>query len=85
MADKKPSSDHWLVRPDTIRKLWIGSWAVLALTVFVELFIDRYSKFGIDGTLGFGAWFGFISCVVLVIGSKALGAILKQPDTYYDR
>ncbi len=82
---EKPSSDHWLVRPDTIRKLWIGSLAMLALTLFAELFIDRYSKFGIDGTFGFGAWFGFISCVVLVIGSKALGAILKQPDTYYDR
>ncbi len=85
MAEKKPSPDHWLVRPDTIRIIWIGSLAVLALTVIAELFIDRVSKFGIDGTLGFGAWFGFISCVVLVIGSKALGAVLKQPDTYYDR
>ena len=84
-GSEKPSSDHWLVRPDTIRKLWIGFLAVLALTLIAELFIDRYSKFGIDGTFGFGAWFGFVSCVVLVIVSKALGAILKQPDTYYDR
>lgn len=82
---EKPSSDHWLVRPDTIRKIWIVSLAVLALTVIAELFVTKHPKVGIDGIFAFGAWFGFISCVVLVVGSKALGAILKQPDTYYDR
>jgi hypothetical protein len=81
----KPDSDHWLVRPDTIRKLWFGSSIVLALTVLADLVVEHHPYFGIDGTFGFGAWFGFVSCVVLVVGSKALGAILKQPDDYYDR
>lgn len=81
----QPTGDHWMVRPDTIRKIWIGSLVVLALTIVAEFFVERGSKFGIDGIFGFGAWFGFFSCVVLVIGSKALGAILKRPDTYYDR
>ena len=82
---KTTDSDHWLVRPETIRKLWIGSSIVLALTVLADLVVEHHPHFGIDGTFGFGAWFGFVSCVVLVIGSKALGAILKQPDSYYDR
>ncbi len=81
----KADSDHWLVRPDTIRNLWIGSSVVLALTVLADLFVEHHPHFGIDGTFGFGAWFGFVACIVLVVGSKALGAILKQPDTYYDR
>lgn len=83
--NSKADSDHWLVRPDTIRKLWIGSSVVLALTVLADLVVEHHPHFGIDGTFGFGAWFGFVACIVLVVGSKALGAILKQPDTYYDR
>jgi len=87
-TDKKPdaetSSDHWLVRPESIRKLWIAFIAILTLTVLADLIVTHHPHFGMDGTFGFGAWFGFISCVVLVLFSKALGAVLKQPDSYYD-
>jgi len=84
MAQEKPDSDHWLVRRENIRKLWILFIAILALTVLADLFVEHHPHFGLDGTFGFGAWFGFISCVVLVFFSKALGALLKRPDTYYD-
>jgi len=83
--NRVPDDDHWLVRPATIRKLWIISIVVLALTVLADFIAHHHAYFGIDGTFGFGAWFGFISCVVLVVGSKVLGAFLKRPDTYYDR
>ncbi len=76
--------DHWLVRPKTIRQLWWGGCIILALTVVADLFVHHHPHFGIDGTFGFAAWFGFVACVILVVGSKALGAILKRPDTYYD-
>ena len=76
--------DHWLVRPQTIRLLWGVFIAILAATVLADLFVEHHPYFGIDGTFGFAAWYGFLSCVVLVIGSKALGAILKRPDDYYE-
>jgi len=76
--------DHWLVRPKTIRMLWIVFIAILAATVLADLFIEHHSTFRIDGTFGFGAWFGFLSCVVLIVGAKLLGFVLKRPDTYYD-
>ncbi len=76
--------DHWLVRPSTIRLLWWVFAIILALTVLADLFVDHHSYFGLDGTFGFGAWFGFISCVGLVVFSKALSVLLKRPDTYYD-
>jgi predicted membrane metal-binding protein len=63
-------SDHWLARPSTIRLLWRGFIVVLVLTVLTEF--------------GFGAWFGFLACAVLILGAKALGALLKRPDGYYD-
>lgn len=76
--------DHWLVRPKTIRMLWIVFIAILAATVLADLFVTHHATFWIEGTFGFGAWFGFLSCVVLIVGAKVLGFVLKQPDTYYD-
>ncbi len=77
-------NDHWLVRPGTIRLLWGIFAVILAATVMADLFIEHHPFFGLDGTFGFGAWFGFLSCVALVVFAKALGAVLKRPDTYYD-
>ncbi|MCC6983744.1 MAG: hypothetical protein IT535_10780 [Bauldia sp.] len=84
MASPPPDSDHWLVRPATIRRLWIGFIAILALTVLADFLVERHTIFGLEGTFGFDAWFGFIACVVLVALSKALGAFLKRSDRYYD-
>lgn len=76
--------DHWLVRPDTIRKLWVTFVCILALLVALDLAIDHHSHFGIDGIFGFSAWYGFLACVVLVIVAKAWGALFKRRDAYYD-
>ena len=79
-----PNNDHWLTRPATIRLLWVGFILVLIVLVALDLVMAHHPHFGIDGTFGFGAWFGFLSCVALVGFAKALGALLKRPDTYYD-
>lgn len=87
MAKEKPrppGDDHWLVRPTTIRMLWIVSSILLACLVLLDLAIEHHPHFGIDGTFGFGAWYGFITCVAMVLFAKGLGLILKRPDTYYD-
>ena len=87
MSQKRPDagSDYWLVRPSTIRVIWILSCAVLAATVLLDLVIEHHPHFGIDGTFGFGAWYGFAACVAMVLLAKLIGMILKRPDTYYDR
>lgn len=84
MGGRPSDGDHWLVRPTTIRRLWIGAGVVLTLLVALDLVIDHHPHFGIDGTLGFSAWFGFGACVALVLVAKALAVWLKRPDTYYD-
>ena len=81
---KHVSDDHWLVRKSTIRALWIGSSIMLAILVLLDLAVEHHPHFGIDGTFGFGAWYGFVACVALVLFAKGLGLILKRPDTYYD-
>jgi hypothetical protein len=81
---KHAREDHWLVRKSTIRALWIGSTIMLAILVLLDLAVEHHPHFGIDGTFGFGAWYGFVACVALVLFAKGLGLILKRPDTYYD-
>ena len=82
---KRDTDLHWLVRPATIRWLWIGFIAVLTATVLADLFLDHHGKFSVDGTLGFSAWYGFVSCFILIIFAKGLGVFLKRRDDYYDR
>lgn len=82
MSDK-PSSDHWLVRPESIVVLWKILIAVLALTVLAQAFIYVKGYFVVDGWFGFGAAYGFISCLIMVLVAKGLGYLLKRDETYY--
>lgn len=77
--------DHFLTRPSTIRGLWIGGIAVLAVLVLLDLVVSHHPHFTLDAIFGFGAWFGFLSCVVLIAVAKGLGLLLKRRDDYYDR
>lgn len=85
MSPDKPANElHWLVRPTTIRWLWIGGIALLAAFVAAGALVHGHAYFGIDGTFGFNAWFGFAACAAMVVVAKALGVALKRKETYYD-
>ena len=75
---------HWLVRRRTIRILWIVSSVVLAITVLFDLVVDQYEIFGVESTFGFAAWYGFLTCVSMIIAAKGLGFFLKRSDRFYD-
>jgi hypothetical protein len=75
---------HWLVRPETVRKLWGGFAAVLVATVAVGLLVQGHPHFDIERLPGFYAWYGFLTCVAMVLVARLLGRFLKRRDTYYD-
>lgn len=82
--DNAKSEAYWLTRPATIgllKKLFIAALVVLVLADFA---VEHHSYFGIDGTFGFGAWVGFVTCMALIAGAKMFGKLLKRPDSYYD-
>jgi len=80
----KDKPNHWLVRPRTIRWLWIVFSVVLALTVVLQQVIPVKGYFGFDGWFGFGAAFGFLACLAMVVISKVLGWLLKRREHFYD-
>ena len=78
------SNKHWLLRSQTIRRLWWIGGAILALVAVGDLGVHGHAGFGIDGSFAFYAWFGLVSCVAMVLLAKALGVFLKRRDDYYD-
>ena len=80
---KRPEDDAWLARPSTIRLLWQVFAVILALSVAAQLLFPVKGYFGIDGWLGFGAIYGFLSCLAMVLFAKVLGGFLKRTETYY--
>lgn len=74
---------HWLMRASSIRKLWWGFSVILALTVLAQLVWYVKGYFTVDGWFGFGAVYGFVSCLLMVIVAKVLGRWLKRPNDYY--
>jgi len=79
MPDKEPLPYNEMMR--YIRRFFIIS---LPLLLVLELFVHHHALIGIDGSLFFNAWFGFFSCVAIVVFSKLLGVLLKRGVRYYD-
>ena len=73
-----------LRRLDFIQRLWIAGGALLLATLIAEAFVTRHGAFGIDGSFGFYAWYGLLTCAAMVFGAKLLGIFLKRRDDYYD-
>lgn len=81
MTDQTPA---WLERPATIRLLWLLLYAVCALAVLAELFVERHPHFSVDGVFGFYALLGFSACALLIVAAKGFGWLLKRKEDYYD-
>jgi hypothetical protein len=77
-------SDHWLVRPATLRLLWRVFIAVLVLTVLAEFLVAHHPHFRVESVPGFGAWYGFLACAGMILFAKGLAVFLKRPDTHYE-
>lgn len=75
--------EHMVKNAKTLERI---AYVILALTVVLDLFIPRdHVYFFWDDIPGFSAVYGFISCILIIIVSKALGHYwLSRPEDYYD-
>lgn len=75
----------WLTRASTIRGLWWTGSIVLVLVTLADLVVERHHPVvPVAGTFGFYSWYGLATCAAMVIVAKALGAVLKRKDSYYE-
>ena len=66
---------------------WRLLLAVLALIVIADLLVPRHhAKHFWDAIPGWGAAFGFVSCVLIIVVSKFIGHSggLMRDEEYYD-
>lgn len=75
--------EHWLDDQRNVKKLWRGFLVILALTVIAGFFVDMHPHFEIESWFAFNAAYGFITCMLMIVGAKILGIFLKRPDDYY--
>ena len=76
-------SQHWILKKENIKKLWIWSIVLLSFLVLFQFFFPITGHFRIEGWFGFAAWFGFFACVVMILFAKLLGKAVKRPENYY--
>ena len=74
---------HWLDDPGNVKKLWRGFLVILASTVAAGLFVDMHPHFEIERWFGFNAAYGFVTCLLMIVGAKFMGIFLKRPDSHY--
>ena len=80
---RRDAGDAWLARPSSIRLLWRVFAVVLALCVLIQFAFPVKGYFEVDSWFAFGAVFGFLSCLIMVLFAKALGHLLKRGEDYY--
>tara|TARA_B100000035_G_scaffold271301_1_gene246067 strand:- start:849 stop:1103 length:255 start_codon:yes stop_codon:yes gene_type:complete len=78
-------NQHWILKRKNIKKLWIWSIILLVSLVLIQTILPIKGHFEVESWLGFGAWFGFLACVLMILFSKVLGLVVKKPEDYYEK
>lgn len=83
--DSKLGAAQWLEKPRNRKRLWWAFAALLVLSVAAEWVLPLHPHFGIDGILGFHAWFSFGACAAMIVVAKLLAVLLKRSESYGGR
>jgi hypothetical protein len=76
---------YFLDKPKNVKMLRIGFYLVLVILVIADLFVHKHPHYSWESLPGGYVVYGFLSCVVIVAVSKALGKLwLQKKEEYYD-
>ena len=82
MADDK---QYWLDKPGSVNKVTRTIYTVCALLFLGDLAYHKHPYFAVEEWLGFYGIYGFVACVLLVLGAKELRKVLIRDEDYYER
>jgi len=78
-------NQHWILKKENIKKIWICSIILLSILVLIQTIFPIKGHFEVERWLGFGAWFGFLVCVLMILFAKLLGLVVKKSEDYYEK
>ena len=78
-------NQHWIPKKENIKKLWFFSILLLASLVLIQIILPIKGHSEVESWIGFGAWFGFIACILMILFSKILGYVVKRSEDYYEK
>ena len=84
MSESQNKNDGWLERPGSVDKVVRAVIGVCLFVVLLDFFYDKHGHYSWEELPAFYAFFGFISCVLLVVAAKGLRKLLKRDEDYYD-
>lgn len=67
----------------SLRPLWTFLSIMTVLSLAAGAMLPHHGE-GLASGFGFFAWFGFASCLALIVVALALGFVLKRKEDYYD-
>jgi len=75
---------HFFDRPENIRRMLKGFYALCILLVLLDFVVHRHIGFGWEKIPAFYAIYGFIACVVLVVLAKIMRKYVMRKEDYYN-
>lgn len=81
-----PSSDekrYLFDKPENVKRLMHGLYAVCGLLVVLDFVIHRHILHSWERLPAFYAIYGFVGCVLLVLIAKLMRTFLMRPEDYY--
>ncbi len=79
-----PEKTHMFDNPRNIKRVIYVLYALCAITFAADAFIHRHIDHPWEELFGFHGVYGFVACVLLVVGAKELRKLIMRKEDYYD-
>ena len=83
-TDQSPERLRFFDRPGNVKRTLGALYAICALALGFDFFIERHASHPWEGLFGFHALYGFVVGVTLVLTAKELRKIVMRSEDYYD-
>ena len=80
----KTDKTHMFDSPRNVKRAIYALFAVSALSLAGDFFIERHVDHPWESLFGFYSLYGFVACVLLVLVAKEMRKILMRREDYYD-
>ena len=81
---------HVFDNPRNVKRVVRGLYVVCAVLFALDLVFHRHLSFGegvfpAEGWIGYYAVYGWVACVLLVLGAKQMRKVLMRGEDHYER